>query len=193
MLLEPNQLELFSAQQLNSSRASRREVLLMDADALVRWKSQIAAHQQRAKESKSVQDTLLDFAAFNSTPVHCDPDAINPFSLRLYPTLFYRLPADSPGEACIYFVLDNASHLVLYIGETACSNKRWKGTHDCKRYIENYQDLHNRHGLKTAVNITFWWDAPPETRPRQQLEQALIQKWKSPFNKENWERWGQLF
>ena len=188
--MELNQLELFSVEELNINRTnSRPDGLVMDTDALVRWKEQIAGYQKRARERKPAEQITL----FDLAPVHCDPDAINPFSLRLYPTLFYRLPADSPGEACIYFVLDNASQLVLYIGETACSNKRWKGTHDCKRYIENYQDLHNRHGLKTAVNITFWWDAPSETRPRQQLEQALIQKWKSPLNKENWERWGQLF
>ena len=78
-------------------------------------------------------------------------------------------------------------------GETCKSNKRWKGTHDCKRYVEKYIDLHYRYELNTAVNICFWWDAPVETRPRQNLELALIQKWKPPFNKENWQHWGQPF
>lgn len=100
---------------------------------------------------------------------------------------------DGAGEACIYFVLDNAAGLILYIGETCHSSKRWKGTHDCKRYIEKYQDLHYQYGLKTAVTMAFWWDTPDKTQPRQQMEQALIQKWKSPFNKENWQRWGQPF
>ncbi|MEO0688447.1 MAG: GIY-YIG nuclease family protein, partial [Cyanobacteria bacterium J06649_11] len=45
----------------------------------------------------------------------------------------------------------------------------------------------------TAVNIAFWWDAPDSTRPRQKLELELIQKWRSPFNKENWKLWGQPF
>ncbi|MBD1836634.1 GIY-YIG nuclease family protein [Coleofasciculus sp. FACHB-501] len=188
MPLEPNQLDLFNSAQL-TSRKRRPDVLLMSADALVRWKAQIAAHQQCARESKPGKQVAL----FDLAPVHCDPDAIDPFSLRLCPTSFYRLPVDSPGEACIYFVLDNATGLVLYIGETCRSNKRWKGVHDCKRYIEKYQDLHYRHGLQTAVNMAFWWDAPALTKPRQQLESELIAKWKSPFNKENWERWGQPF
>ncbi|HEY9782242.1 MAG TPA: hypothetical protein V6D09_19135 [Leptolyngbyaceae cyanobacterium] len=41
--------------------------------------------------------------------------------------------------------------------------------------------------------MAFWWDAPVEARLRQQLELALIQIWISLFNKENWQRWGQLF
>jgi hypothetical protein len=106
---------------------------------------------------------------------------------------FYRLPADSSGEACIYLVIDSAVGLLLYVGETCRSNKRWKGTHDCKRYIENYQDLHYQHKLSCAVNMAFWWDAPAQTRARQQLELSLIQKWRSPFNKENWVLWGQPF
>jgi hypothetical protein len=103
------------------------------------------------------------------------------------------MPASCPGDACLYFVVDSAVELILYIGETCRSNKRWKGIHDCKDYIKSYQSLHYQYGLKTAVNIAFWWDTPVQTRPRQQLEQALIQKWKSPFNKENWQRWGQPF
>ncbi|WP_196602024.1 hypothetical protein [Gloeocapsopsis dulcis] len=47
--------------------------------------------------------------------------------------------------------------------------------------------------MKTAVSIAFWWDAPVKTKPRQQLERALIQKWRSPFNKENWTLWSTPF
>ncbi|WP_334952755.1 hypothetical protein [Nostoc sp.] len=47
--------------------------------------------------------------------------------------------------------------------------------------------------MKTAVNIAFWWDTPTDRRARQELELNLILKWRSPFNKENWERWGQPF
>jgi hypothetical protein len=161
----------------------------MDADALVRWKSDLFAHQQRARTSEPTQQMAL----FELAPTHCDPDVIDPFALHLHPMSFYRLPVDSPGQACIYFVLDCAANLVLYVGETCQSNKRWKGTHDCKRYIELYRDLHYRYKLDTAINMSFWWDAPTQTRPRQQLESALIAKWKSPFNKQNWELWGRPF
>ncbi|MBN3921704.1 MAG: GIY-YIG nuclease family protein, partial [Nostoc sp. NMS4] len=71
--------------------------------------------------------------------------------------------------------------------------KRWQGIHACKDYIASYQDVHYRYGLQTAVNAAFWWDAPVDRRTRQELELSLILKWRSPFNKENWERWGQPF
>jgi len=62
-----------------------------------------------------------------------------------------------------------------------------------KDYNASYQDLHYRYKIKTAVNIAFWWDTPTDTRKRQQLEQALIQKWRSLFNKEMWRVWSQPF
>ena len=106
----------------------------MDADALVQWKTKIAAYQQRMKENQPVQETLFDL-----TKAHVDPGKIDPFNLRPCLMSFYRLPVDSPGEACIYFVIDSAAGLVLYIGETCRSNKRWKGTHDCKRYLYQFK------------------------------------------------------
>jgi hypothetical protein len=165
------------------------ETLVMSQSALLRWKSQIFDYQQRTRESVPPQQTAL----FDIAPKHCDPDRIDPLQLKVRSLSFYRIPADSPGDACLYFVVDSAAGLILYVGETCRSNKRWKGIHDCKSYIESYQSLHYQYGFKTAVNIAFWWDTPVQTRPRQQLEQALIQKWKSPFNKECWQRWGQPF
>jgi hypothetical protein len=93
---------------------------------------------------------------------------------------FWRYPADSPGDACLYFVIDSAMPLLLYVGETCRSNKR-------------YHDLHHRYGLERAVNIAFWWDTPSDHTARLDLELSLILRWRSPFNKENWERWGQPF
>ena len=188
MPVEPHQLDLFSVSEIRSTPVGRPDTLLMDSDALVNWKSQIATYQQRARSSKPVQQGTL----FNLAPTHVGSDVIDPFSLSLCPMSFYRLPVDG-SFACIYFVIDGAAELVLYIGETCRSNLRWKGEHDCKRYIERYQELHHKYELKTAVNIAFWWDAPVQTRPRQQLESALIAKWRSPFNKENWILWGAPF
>ncbi|WP_009630323.1 hypothetical protein [Synechocystis sp. PCC 7509] len=185
--METHQLDLFAGIVIPRS-GSRPESLSMDADALVQWKEKIAAHQQRAKEAQIVQGTLFDVAK-----AHVDPDKIDPFKLRPCPMSFYRLPVDSPGDACIYFVVDSAAGLVLYIGETCRSNKRWQGTHDCKRYLDNYKSLHYQHGLSCAVNIAFWWDAPALARARQQIELRLIEKWRSPFNKENWIVWGAPF
>ncbi|MEH2005404.1 GIY-YIG nuclease family protein [Nostoc sp.] len=170
-------------------RAPRAEILVMSRDALVHWKSQILDYQQKVRESKPpLQVTLFDM-----TPNYYDASQIDPLSLRLVPMSFYRMPVDSPGDACLYFVVDSAAGLILYVGETCRSDKRWKGIHACKDYIASYQDLYYRYEMKTAVNAAFWWDTPTDRRSRQELELSLILKWLSPFNKENWERWGQPF
>lgn len=167
----------------------RPETLVMGADALVKWKSQVFNYQQRVMETKPSQQTTL----FDLTPTHTEPDKIDPFSLQVRSLSFWEYPTDSSGDACIYFVIDSKLPLLLYIGETCRSNKRWKGVHDCKSYISHYHDLHYKYGLQRAINIAFWWDTPTERKARQDLELGLILRWKSPFNKENWERWGQPF
>lgn len=187
MPLENQQLNLFA--DVKPTSAPRTEPIVMSADALLKWKSRILTHQQQVSQNQPIQQTSL----FDLSSNHCAPDAIHPLSLQLVPMSFYRKPADSPGEACLYFILDSAAGLILYVGETMRSDKRWKGIHACKNYIASYQDLHSRYGLTTAVNAAFWWDAPVERRARQQLELKLILKWRSPFNKENWDLWGQPF
>lgn len=158
----------------------------MSADALLKCKVQIFDYQQKITESKPLQQTAL----FDLAPNHCNPDAIDPFTLLLQSMAFYRMPTDA---GAIYFVIDNAMPLLLYVGETCRSGKRWKGEHGCKQYLDSYHSLHHHYGLQREVSIAFWWDAPVQTKPRQQLELALIHKFKAPFNKENWERWGQPF
>ena len=104
MPLEPNQLDLFSEASLKSTPTGRPPALLMDGDALKKWKTQIAAYQQRTRESQPVQQVTL----FDLAPPHVDPDTVDPFTLRLCPMSFYRLPDSSPGDACI---LCNSQHL----------------------------------------------------------------------------------
>ena len=145
--LDSNQLNLFSDIPLEA--ATRSPTLVMDKPALVRWKSRIFDYQQRVRESQSVQQTTL----FDLTPTHCDPGTVNPFSLQLQSMAFWRFPANGPGESCIYFVIDSAAPLLLYVGVPCRSNKRWKGTHDCKRYIEKYHELHYQHQLSSSVNM----------------------------------------
>jgi len=181
------QLSLFSNTVYLSQKA-RETRLVMDAQSLAKWKSRIFHHQQRIRENKPPQQVnLLDI-----TPSYCEPATIEPFSLHLQSMAFYRMP-DDYGQAALYFVLDSTSNLLLYIGETCRSNKRWKSTHDCKDYISSYQDLHHRYEMKVAINISFWFDVPENRLARQDLEQSLIQMWETPFNKENWQIWGQPF
>jgi hypothetical protein len=161
----------------------------MDVDTLENWKARIAAYQQQVRTSQPPRQSTL----FELKEAHCDPNQIDPFSLKLNTMHFWRMPADTPGYPCIYFVVDNTLPLLLYVGQTCKSNQRWKGVHDCKRYVQKYHDLHYKHGLERAVGIAFWFDTPSDRRARQDLELSLILRWKSPFNKENWERWGQPF
>jgi hypothetical protein len=98
------------------------------------------------------------------------------------------------GEACLYFVIDHVMPLLLYIGETKRTpTERWQGVHDCKDYLRRYHALHYQYELKRAVSISFCWDVPTERKARQELESELIYKWRSPFNKECWQYWGQPF
>jgi hypothetical protein len=161
----------------------------MDGNCLQEWSQRVFRYQQQARTNVPEKQAVL----FDTSPARHGPDSVDPFSLSLQSLSFWRFPKDSSGDACLYFVIDNALPLLLYVGETSRSNQRWKGVHDCKRYIENYQSLHYQHQIRTAVCIAFWWNAPVQTRPRQQLEQALIQKWRSPFNQENWSFWSAPF
>ncbi len=161
----------------------------MGSQSLQVWKAAIAKYQSSITTMIPATQTAL----FDLPSQHCDPHVINPFSLSPQPAEFYRLPIADGGDACIYFVVDLGASLqspvLLYIGETCRSSKRWKGIHDCKRYILNYRELHTTHNLPTQIVMAFWWDAPSTTRPRQKLERILIEKWRSPFNKENWSFW----
>ncbi len=70
--------------------------------------------------------------------------------------------------------LSKALHICFYMLAKLSSDKRSEGIHDCKRYIEKYQQLHYQYQLSCSINIAFWWDVPADTRPRQQLELMLI-------------------
>jgi hypothetical protein len=167
----------------------------MNADALMQWKSRIFNYQKQARKNQPPQqETLFELAGLDIAPAHVDPNTIDPFGLILQPISFWRKPTFDKGQACLYFVIDTAhSPLLLYTGESCHSDHRWKGTHDAKRYIDKYIALHRQHQLSPAVSIAFWFDAPINRKARQQLERALILKWRSPFNKENWQMWGQPF
>ncbi len=122
-----------------------------------------------------------------------DPIDLNPFALPQQNINFWQYPTHESGGAALYFVIDYEASLVLYIGETLRSHKRWKGAHDCKRYLSHYRQVHYEHHQPTRLGIGFWGEAPVETKARQRLERSLIERWRSPFNKENWTLWGTPF
>ncbi|NJN24177.1 MAG: GIY-YIG nuclease family protein [Acaryochloridaceae cyanobacterium RL_2_7] len=141
------------------------------------------------------QVSFLDALDSTSDGTTHEPDvlSLNPLDLPQQNTEFWRQKFTDVGSSAFYFVSDAAVPVVLYVGETGQANSRWKGEHDCKRYLMNYVELHRRYELPVTVQIGFYPEAPEETRARQQLEQSLIQIWRSPFNKENWQHWGKPF
>ncbi|MBT9316025.1 GIY-YIG nuclease family protein [Leptothoe spongobia] len=151
------------------------------------WKCKVATFQMSVKTAPIMQQACL----FEQSG---DPaDEIDPFALPQQNTEFWRWQYSDVGIAALYFVIDYHSELLLYVGETVKSNQRWKGEHDCKRYLMNYRQAHYHHNLESQLGIAFWRHAPAERRPRQKVESALIYKWRSPFNKENWRFWGTPF
>lgn len=187
------QLSLFDSSV--SYYVSRSEKLAFNKIALINWKERIFNYQQQVKViTTPQQQTLFDLpqATWHS------PDDINPFNLPLHSSLFWRQAESSHflethEQGCLYFIIDNTLPLLLYVGETKLTaNQRWQGTHDCKNYILQYIELHRRYELDVKVSSAFW-QLIPSKKVLQQWERELILKWRSPFNKECWQWWGQPF
>ena len=180
------QLKLFESRTPYRVEQQQR---LMSKDALLKWKAKIFKHQQRTLNTEPPQQTSL----FDPPKSHCDVDNINPFALRLHNAQFYRLK-EHQERICIYFIIDNALPLLLYVGETMQTAKaRWNGVHDCKDYMANYVELHRKYKLDVKMCSAFWYDTPENRTGRLRLESALIKRWESPFNKENWGKYGKPF
>jgi hypothetical protein len=178
---------LFSAQELAGTyTAHQSSPLDLDARSLIDWKTRVIDYQQ----TDAIAPALQQGSLFDLTPT--EPE-LNPFTLPRQNTQFWRWKASDVGVSALYFVIDYHCNLLLYIGETVKSDSRWKGDHDCKRYLLHYQQAHYSNDLPTQLGIAFWKDAPQKTRDRQKLESDLIQQWRSPFNKENWTFWATPF
>jgi hypothetical protein len=186
------QQSLFSdldLRQIRHSSLGTSTLHEMSLDSLHAWKQRIFQCQQHTIRD----ETLAQGSLFNLCSDQTEAERIDPFSLKAQNIEFWRSPADEPGLAALYFVIDRELPLLLYVGETCKANQRWKGVHDCKRYVRNYIAAHRIHHLSVSVSIGFWPHAPEQTLARQRMELALIEKWRSPFNKENWKHWGTPF
>lgn len=187
------QPELFSTQNFSKSSWERRkDDLEMSRDQLIQWKQRILNYQKHIPYQIPTQQNSLFESESISTA-----DKINPFVLELHNWQFYRMPWTSTKSCCLYFIVDLAWSLVLYIGETKQSaHERWGRSgvnHDCDNYIKSYIQLHRDYDLAVRVATSFYYEVPNNTRQRQKIESELIHKWRSPFNRENWKWWGQPF
>ncbi|NEP15957.1 MAG: GIY-YIG nuclease family protein [Leptolyngbya sp. SIO4C1] len=182
------QVSFLSDSELQAAHRSQYQNMpaaaAMGVVELQAWKARVAGFQATVTETPAaVQGSLFEPESASAA------DAIAPFQLPQQNTEFWRWRAADVGTAALYFVIDYQTMLLLYVGETVKSNQRWKGVHDCKRYLLNYRQIHYQLDLESQLGIAFWAQAPTERRARQQLESALIRKWRSPFNKENWAFW----
>ena len=203
------QRSLFSVAEESKLYSYRCTETQISPQMLQAWKQRVYRFQQNviAEQQAPYQGSLFSNAAepqmgllaeageeYAATAIATpDPNQLDPFTLRQQNTEFWRWKFDDVGVAALYFVIDYELPVLLYVGETVKSNQRWKGEHDCKRYLLNYRQTHYQLDMPTALSIGFWPHAPAERKPRQQLESALIKKWRSPFNKENWTLWGTPF
>lgn len=175
---------------------SRPQSLVMDRDTLVKWKQRIFEYQQSTREQKQPQQQAL-FDLPRQT--WHTPNEIDPFALRQHPADFYRLsqspePLDDTNQGCIYFIIDRSLPILLYIGETKLSaQQRWSGVHDAKDYLMRYIELHRQYELDVLPCSAFWYHIPPKKQILREWERELIYRWRSPFNREMWDVWGQPF
>jgi len=153
------------------------------------WKQRVAQFQHGVRSMPATAQGSLFDGLVESSPA----DTIDPFTLPPQNAEFWRGQFQESGVPALYFVVDYDADVLLYVGETIKSNQRWKGVHDCKRYILNYVEAHRVHNATARVNIGFWPHAAADRKARQALESELIYKWRSPFNKENWTFWSTPF
>jgi hypothetical protein len=174
---------------------------------LLEWQERLATFQAPlwadAAAGEPPQASLFGSAPAgdDGPPTGGDPEAqaraLRPLSLPAESLAFWRWPRAPHQGPALYLVLDRPEHLaqplLLYVGETARADQRWKGAHDCKSYLAAYREALARADLGASLSIRFWCDAPAATRARRALERALIQRWKPPFNKETRGRWSTPF
>ena len=204
----PRQGDLFPIPPPPSGLPSPEE-MPFERQQLVAWQERLAAYQGplwEPSEAPEVQQASLPFAAaaapdpdnpLSGCPGEARASALRPLSLPAVSLTFWRWPQAPHQGPVLYLVLDRPAHLaqplLLYVGETARADRRWKGSHDCKSYLAAYQEALSRADLSATLSIRFWCEAPAATSERRALEQALIQRWKPPFNKETRGRWSTPF
>ena len=166
--------------------------LKIKKEALLDWRKRISSHQNNVADLLSKENAQKNiFPVFEIDYAN----TINPFNLASVSINFWRSNQSINKGPAMYFIIENAegSNMILYIGETNSADKRWKGEHDCKRYIKNYKESLSNNDIDSHVDIRFFLDVPKDVKNRRKLEQALINLWLPPFNKETRGRWSTTF
>ena len=164
--------------------------LYLSKDFIEAWQEKIYSHQSKlinGLEFKARQTSL--FKENTSYSI----DQFKPWKLKALPMNFWRHANPPHNGQAMYIVMDQLDNdkkfIILYIGETIAADKRWKGIHDCKVYLDNYCEALQKANISNQLSIRFWNDVPKETIARRKIEQELIQQWCPPFNKETRTIW----
>ncbi len=181
--------QLFQSNAHAINDHSSNKELFLSSDVIRSWQRKIHLHQSKFFLGNSVDHQQGSLFKNSLSPI----ENFLPLELTPLPINFWRWPKSPHQGAAIYVIMDRpieiGSHILLYIGETIAADRRWKGVHDCKRYLNSYCEALSKADLTNQLSIRFWTDVPEDTRSRRSLEQGLIQRWWPPFNKETQSRW----
>ncbi len=188
------QESLFSNDDSSSRRERTHQKVCISKELLVNWQTRIHDYQSRlfsGGPNIHHQGTLFQASE------NLASDNFQPLELSPLPLSFWKWPKTSNQGSAIYVVMDRIkipnSYILLYIGETIAAERRWKGEHDCKAYLDAYCEALSTAGIQSQLSIRFWSDVPSNTQARRKLELELISKWLPPFNKETRARWSTPF
>ena len=188
------QYNLFNNNDLDFSGNNHLQDIFIRKKIIKEWQEKIINHQSPIFKSNTkdvIQTSLFESISDKST------ETFNPIHLTPLPLSFWKWPKTKHKGPAVYFVMDkiidSEENIILYIGETISAEKRWKGEHDCKKYLSTYSDTLQKANMTTRLNIRFWLDVPIKTKERRKLEQKLIQTWLPPFNKETRRIWATPF
>ena len=188
------QYDLFNKNDTHFLENSFLEDIFIDKEIIKDWQEKIINHQSHL--FKSGYKDVIQSSLFESSLEELN-EFFNPVNLTPLPLSFWRWPKSMHEGPAVYFVMDQMidsdENIILYIGETISAEKRWKGEHDCKKYLSSYSDSLHKANMSAKLSIRFWLDVPIKTKERRKLEQKLIQTWLPPFNKETREIWATPF
>ena len=190
--IKNKQFELFNSSNDLSTNYQKQKNFDINLKSINLWRENIFKHQQNVL--KDLDNPFLQ-KSFIEEKTNNMIEKVNPFLLSSTSINFWRSNKEIDNGPAIYFVIDTIEKekIILYIGETYSADKRWKGYHDCKNYINNYKESLSKNNLESHIDIRFSLDVPKETKFRRKLEQKLIWLWLPPFNKETRSRWSTTF
>ncbi len=188
------QYNLFNNNDLDFSEENLLQDVFIQKEIIKEWQEKVINHQ--SPFFKSNYKDVTQSSLFESISDELN-ETFNPIQLTPLPLSFWRWPKAMHQGPAVYFVMDkiinSEENIILYIGETNSAEKRWKGEHDCKKYLSSYSDTLQKANMTPKLNIRFWLDVPIKTKERRKLEQKLIQTWLPPFNKETRGIWATPF